>query len=210
MQRRISGRVLLAVTGVLWGTLIVAGTRAVLNYENAAGTPGTPPSSWPSASRLVRSSGKFTLVMLAHPNCPCTRASLVELEALMSRFQGRLAAIVLFSRPQIRESEVQASELWNRASTIPGVSVLFDEAREVELFKGYVSGQTMLFNPSGELAFSGGITKARGYQGSNDGSEAVSRIIDSGAGRARAPVFGCALQNPSARTLSEDSSWKIQ
>src|SRR5258707_15538635 len=83
---------------VLWGGVLLFGTRTLLNYESTPGVPSTPLSRWPSESRVPRHMGEFTLVMLAHPNCPCTRASLAELEIVMTELQGRLAAFVLFGR----------------------------------------------------------------------------------------------------------------
>jgi glyoxylase-like metal-dependent hydrolase (beta-lactamase superfamily II) len=147
--------------------------------------------------------------MLAHPNCPCTRASLAELEILTAKLQGRLSAFVLFSRPAATADDVRTSGLWKRAAGIPGVSVQFDEAGlETAQFGGLVSGQTIVYDPQGNLVFSGGITAARGHQGDNNGLDSVVLAVTGKLNkRAQAPVFGCALGNPSAKEVSEQS-WK--
>src|SRR5690349_6085353 len=88
-----------AAVSLLWLALVASGTRTLLNYENSPGAPANAPSLWPSNSRIARHESKFTLVMLAHPNCPCTRASLAELEILMAKLQGKLKAFVVFSKP---------------------------------------------------------------------------------------------------------------
>jgi hypothetical protein len=205
-------RVLSVGIGMLWGVLILFGARVLLNYENAAGTPGAPPSHWPSHARIVRSSDRFTLVMLAHPNCPCTRASLAELEIVMAQLHGQLAAFVLFSKPGASAAEVEASNLWRKARIIPGVSVLYDDhGVQAEQFGGQVSGQTMLYDSNGRLVFSGGITSGRGHQGDNEGADAIVRLATSKqAAPATAPVFGCTLHDPRARALGKGTLWKKQ
>ena len=205
-------RILFASAGILWGVLIFLGSRTVLNYEGTPATPGTAPSRWPSDSRILRPKDKFILVMLAHPNCPCTRASLAELEIVIARTQGKLVAFVLFSKPGASAAEVRESDLWKKAAMIPGVSVLHDNGgTEATLFGAEVSGQTMLYDPQGRLIFSGGITSARGHQGDNSGADAVVRRVSGSAeAAASAPVFGCTLHDPNARALREDSSWKKQ
>ncbi len=39
------------------------------------------------------------------------------------------------------------------------------------------SGQVLLYDPSGRLAFSGGITAARGHVGDNAGSDAIVGLV---------------------------------
>jgi hypothetical protein len=150
--------------------------------------------------------------MLAHPNCPCTRASLAELEILLAKLQGKLSAFVVFSKPEAGMAEVQRSELWKKAAAMPDVSVVYDgQGVETRKFGGQVSGQTMLYDPAGRLVFSGGITSARGHQGDNTGMDAVISLVRGDAGApGRTPVFGCSLHNPDATELREGSLWKKQ
>jgi hypothetical protein len=147
--------------------------------------------------------------MLAHPNCPCTRASIAELEIIMSNLHGRVAAFVLFSKPGANETEIQNSDLWKTAASIPGVRPAFDnQAAETSRFDAEVSGQTMLYNPQGDLVFSGGLTSTRGNQGANEGADTIIRIVRSGATQLHgAPVFGCALRNPNAASPKDKQSW---
>src|SRR5262249_23558686 len=123
---------------------------------------------------------------------------------------GKVTAFVLFSKPGASEEDIRGSDLWKKAALVPGVTAVHDaEGSESQVFQGQVSGQTMLYSPDRNLVFSGGITSARGHQGDNEGAEAIVRLVKGGAaGSSRAPVFGCALQNPSAKALKEDSAWK--
>ena len=113
-------RVMLVSTTLVWACLILLGARTVMKYENAAATPGEPSSRWPVDSRLPHPAGTFVLIMAAHPDCPCTRASVTQLEQLMARLRGKLAAFVLFSKPEASEQDVRAAELWIKAAKIPG------------------------------------------------------------------------------------------
>jgi hypothetical protein len=165
---------------------------------------------WPTASRVIRPAGKFVLIILSHPDCPCTQASLAELDGVMAAAQGKLSAFVLFSKPGAGAAEIQASGLWSTAARIPNVSPRYDaHGAEAKLFHGRVSGQSMLYDPDGRLIFSGGITSARGHQGDNDGAEAIVRSIRA---EPRAPiftpVFGCSLHDPDDQDAKEDPSWR--
>jgi hypothetical protein len=210
MLSPLSGRLLFTVTGLLWMGAVGFGTRVFLNYENASGKPGEPPAQWPLSSQCARSPTGFTLVMLAHPDCPCTKASLEELDGLMAHLPEPLTAYILFSKPEGPAAEVESSDLWQRASRIPGVSARFDRfGVEAAKFGGNVSGQTMLYGPTGHLVFTGGITAARGHQGANAGVDSILLAV---AGKpaevARTPVFGCSLHDPDAQALKENPAWK--
>jgi hypothetical protein len=135
--------------------------------------------------------------MLLHPDCPCSRASLVQLDHLIARFPEALAAIVLFSKPESQESEIRASALWKKASGMHGVSVIFDyRGLETGRFGGHVSGQTMLYGPDRRLVFSGGVTSNRGHEGDSAGMDALMLALrGTPKAIAIAPVFGCALSN---------------
>src|SRR3712207_4573180 len=118
--------------------------------------------------------------MLAHPHCPCTRASINELARLMTQARGRVTAYVLFVKPEgFSDSWVQ-SDLWASAAAIPGVTpVLDDGGVEAARFRAATSGQTALYDAAGSLIFRGGITSARGHEGDNAGREAIVSLLTS-------------------------------
>ena len=133
--------------------------------------------------------------MLAHPQCPCTRASLGELEQIMAHLDGRIAATVLFYRPENAPAGWTASDLWDKASRIPGVTAAWDsEGAEARRFGGATSGHVVVYDARGYLLFSGGITASRGHSGDNFGRKAIVSAVGSGVIlRGPAPVFGCSL-----------------
>ena len=149
-----------------------------------------PPSA---AFQLV--SDKPTLVLFAHPHCPCTRASLHELDRLLAQARNRVSAIVVFTIPDGVPAGWEKGDLWNSASTIPGLRLIRDPGgEEAHHFNVQGSGQVLLFASSGKLLFSGGITGSRGHEGDNVGLAAVvSLILDGHGSVSQTPVFGCSL-----------------
>src|SRR5688500_6181993 len=98
--RRPSGRARWAwwTLVAVWLTLALGGMFAIFRYTNTPSTTDVAPAAWPAESRLSRSRERPTLVMFAHPHCPCTRASIAELSKLAARVSDRLAVHVLFMR----------------------------------------------------------------------------------------------------------------
>ena len=194
-----------ALLGVAWTVAISFGLRTLLAYESTPGTIGTVPGQWPATSRIERLTNSPTLVMLAHPRCPCTRASVAELAALMARMQGKIDAFVLFLKPRQSGTDWEDTELRRTAAAIPGVTVLSDvDGVEARRFGAETSGHTLLFDRDGRLLFSGGITEFRGHVGDNTGVRAIESLIDGRApARTATSVFGCALAN---RSQKEDKA----
>jgi hypothetical protein len=170
--------ILLAFGLAIWLTLVIGGMGILRNYSLTPGTAGTPHTSWPSASRIARPFGYFTLVMAIHPHCPCSRASIGELAILMAHSGGKLAAFVVFVQPSGFNENWTKSDLWSDAGSIPGVTQIIDPGAEAKLFGATTSGQTMVYDPRGHLLFIGGITAARGHFGDNAGVSAIARLID--------------------------------
>jgi hypothetical protein len=189
-------RLILTAAGALWLSMIGAGLGLLWNYE---GTPGVAaaatPGRWPAASRIKPDAQRATLVMLAHPHCPCTRASIGELARLMTQAQGRVTAYVLFVKPPLFSDGWEQTDLWASAAAIPGVTVVRDDdGAEAVRFHAATSGQTVLYDAAGNLLFSGGITSARGHAGDNAGRTAIVSLLTSDEAEERGtPVFGCPL-----------------
>jgi hypothetical protein len=180
----------------LWLLAVIAGLGGLGAYANAPGPAGAPPSSWPPHTAVARPAHGATLLVFAHPYCPCSRASIGELARLMTKGYGRVSALVLMYRPTNEPIEWAQSELWRNAAAIPGVQVLQDDdGRESARFGVAVSGHTLLYDSRGHLAFSGGITGARGHEGDNAGRHAIEALlVDAAAPVAQTSVFGCFLR----------------
>jgi hypothetical protein len=149
---------------------------------------------------------------MAHPHCPCTRATIGELALLMTRLRNRATATVVFVRPDGVPKKWEETDLWYDAQQIPGVSVVNDPGgKEAALFGAEASGQTVLYDANGELQFSGGVTASRGHSGDNAGRSAIVELVTSGRAEQRqTPVYGCYLHNPVARAENGSELWKRQ
>jgi hypothetical protein len=194
-------KAILTISTIFWLAAVAAGMRVILNYEYTPGAAAAPLSKWPPDTSVKREPGEATLVMLAHPQCPCTRASIGELARIMARCQGKLTARVLFYRPAGFEAEWAKTDLWRSAANIPGATAIADDdGAQARLFDATTSGQMLLYGRDGQLLFSGGITDARGHAGDNDGSDAIISFVNTGAAKVRTTsVFGCSLFDDKSR-----------
>lgn len=188
-------RLILTAAGALWLFTITVGVGALWGYESTPGAAAAAPGLWPAATRIKPDAKRATLVMLAHPHCPCTRASIGELARLMTQAQGRVTAYVLFVKPHGFSDGWEQTDLWASAAAIPGVTPVRDDGGvEAGLFHAATSGQTMLYDAAGNLLFSGGVTSARGHAGDNAGRTAIVSLLTSEVAEEReTPVFGCPL-----------------
>ena len=185
----------MAVAAGAWLLAVVTAMVLLIGYSKSPGDAGSPPIHWPSESRISVDTSRPTLVMFAHPRCPCTRATLGELELLMARCQGRVAAHVLFLKPHGTTEDWAKTDLWRHASVIPGVMVHSDDdGTEASRFHSATSGHTMLYDQNGRLLFQGGITISRGHAGDNPGRSALTALLGhTSANQVATAVFGCSL-----------------
>jgi hypothetical protein len=144
---------------------------------------------------LTLSTNGPTLVFVAHPQCDCTRASLDELAEILARAPKRPKTYVLFLKPSTVDDGWGQTDLWRRARAIEGVTALRDDdGAEARRFDVATSGQTFLYDKSGAVIFSGGITGSRAHAGENAGELALISLLTTGQADLRASsVFGCPL-----------------
>lgn len=198
--KRILATSLFAIT---WIAAVALGLRSLFQYENTPGPVGAISPEWPS-TQIERASDRPTLVMLAHPRCPCTVASVAELAQIMARLQGKVEACVLLVKPNESGPDWEGTNLQRSAEAIPGVKVIFDpDGMEARRFGAETSGHTLLFGVDGHLLFSGGITASRGHAGDNAGESAIVALVNQQIpAQTQTLVFGCALAQ-SARMDSQ-------
>ncbi|WP_182867321.1 RedB protein [Stieleria mannarensis] len=180
-----------------WGALVAGGMGLVWQYQHDAGTLHAAPQHWPADSSLRPSPDRWTLVLFAHPKCPCTRATVGELARIIHHGGDRLQAHVLFVKPRscAMQPDWEHTTLWDAAKRIPGVSVTADVGGdEAHRFRAATSGLVLLYDPAGNLKFRGGITASRGHSGDNLGRTTVARFLTHGSTDVdRTKVYGCEL-----------------
>jgi hypothetical protein len=180
---------------LLWLAVVVAGFGVLSNYQNASGSSGPTPSGWPAQTSIVLDSKRDTLIMFAHPQCPCTRASVEELNHLLARGKNRVTAQVWFYKPSGFPANWARSDLWRSAAAIPGVTVHEDpNGTQARLFGAETSGYVLLYDSGGKLRFKGGITASRGHAGDNAGEDTIVSLLDGQKPiLSQTPVYGCSL-----------------
>jgi hypothetical protein len=181
----------------LWIVAVGSGLFQLWDYTAAPGRAGTQTADWPAGSQTCLVPGGANLIMFAHPHCPCTRASLDELAKVMTQCGGLVNARILFLKPANDVTDWEKTDLWRTAGRIPGASVVVDEAgREHTRFGVETSGHVLLYDATGKLKFSGGITSSRGHSGDNTGRDTIVELLrHGGAERTTTPVFGCPLKD---------------
>lgn len=180
----------------IWLFVVACGMSRLWKYESSAGPTTAPPEFLPADTQSAEPTGGCTMLMFAHPRCPCTRASIGELARIMSRCSETIDANVLFYVPPGVVDDWARTDLWRSAADIPGVSVHEDhDGAEARRFRAVTSGFTLLYDANGRLIFAGGITGSRGHAGDNAGSNSILQLTLGGESRLlrQTPVFGCSL-----------------
>lgn len=191
-----------------WAAVVVTGLFWLYQYGNTPSFNAAAPRQWPEVTGVVRNAETPTLLVFLHPHCPCSRATVSELEKLTARTAGTLAASVVFLHPDEVASDWHEASLWRRTCEIPGLTVVDDVGCMVtRQFGVTTSGQALLYDPAGRLKFNGGMTPARGHAGDNAGCEMIFSYVREGSSRLAASggtcsVYGCPLFHSSETTAA--------
>lgn len=133
-------------------------------------------SKWPARTKLLPYQSQGHLLVFVHPYCPCTLATLKNLQDLSIPETVTVSVVQLRNRnlesihtPFSGISRIVEKKGWNL--------VLDDDGMEAKTFGATTSGECMLFSPTGSLLFAGGITASRGHSGENTGLDLLSGMI---------------------------------
>ncbi len=189
------GRKVMVAVCSLWLVMIALGMVVVGRHVSRSGVDVGTLSHWPARSALPRDDGRPTLLCFVHPRCPCTRATIRELERVVSRSPRAAVRIVFRDDP---DGDVTSAATWSMAARVPGARRLRDPGGvEARRFGAVTSGLVMLFDAEGALRFRGGVTSARGHEGESAGGAALEAALRGDRDAARwARVFGCGLVDP--------------
>lgn len=182
---------------ILWSTSVVCGFWIIALYENEPAKAQTGMVVWPEGVNLPVIPSKMPLLLFIHPKCPCTRATLSELDRLLPDISSRVSPILISYEP----SDPALAVEWRNTINVryfdqtPGVQKVFDKRGDLaRKFGVSASGALLLFDTDGKLLFQGGITSSRGHEGANPIQDSLVDLIRDGSGSpVIAPVFGCSL-----------------
>lgn len=207
-------RIVLGVAIGFWATGIGYGLHALYDHENKPGLVASAPAHLPEAAFLELAQDKPRLLMFIHPKCPCTRASLRELDRLRSEVgQTAMDVTVVVMTGQAPELQFE-NGLGMQAQAMTGVHIVKDDRGQLAAQMGvWTSGQVLLYDTQGELQFAGGITPSRGHEGDNLGRQTVRDFVLHARQpeQATTPVFGCAIRtaadvlSPISLSLTEEA-----
>lgn len=179
-----------------WLGCISAGLTWLNVYASTSSSQGETPQQWPMESQLPLPENSSQLVMFVHPRCPCTQASLAELDRVITKHRDQV--LLVASVPPDFESG--KSNQWmnspaRRWALARNVKLTFDiGGQEAERFGAHASGFCAVYDAEGQLQFRGGITQTRGHEGWNAGTEAIVNLLNNKSTVvAEHPVFGCCL-----------------
>ena len=188
-------RQIVVILTALWLTAVTVGMSLVVRHSNTVSAIGKSPSTWPLDCQIQQDAARNTLLMFIHPLCPCTRASLRELARTLAQTGDRLDAYIVVFQPVNKPNNWSHTDLWNAATHIPSVKVISDVDSVIAFqFRVQTSGHVLLYDTTGQLRFSGGITAGRGHDGDNIGHSAiVSLVRGKGQYSNTCSVFGCPI-----------------
>jgi hypothetical protein len=206
-------RLRLATVGatVMWGLTVGIGFLALQLHGASPGQGGRAVELWPDQSRVPLTAGRPTLVIAAHPLCPCTRATVAELTRVLTWCAGKVEVFVLILVPESAGHGWGLTDGLRGLGTMAGVH-LFDDpgGEEAAKFGARTSGLVALYAQDGRLLFRGGITGARGHEGDNVGRQALLDLIqrNSSLFPRQTPVFGCPLFPAFSVSAGSPMPWK--
>lgn len=194
---------------LLWGGAVVIGLGQLEKYSATEGKMDLGLTGWPVDSQLPLSDKKPTLVMFLHPKCPCSHATVGELEILLARKRDFFQLLVIFFQPEAEPEAWGDTALRHRVAALPGARIYHDvDGKESRLFHANISGEAFAFEPDGRMVFHGGITRGRGHSGDNAGRSALDDLHKEGNENdlRQTLVYGCPLFSPSEESCAKCAS----
>ena len=196
----------------VWAWTVAYGTTTAQPARSAFANPA------PIVGRPSLVSEQPTLYLFMHPRCPCTRATIAQLQRVLTAaglnkadLPGVVVVATIPSGPSanhIAENDIaengtaESDDAWRQsdtlrlASALPNATVFFDKGGvQARNFGAQASGSVALYAADGGLLFSGGVTVSRGHEGDCLGSEQLLQQIQNPnkSVHVTAPALGCRL-----------------
>jgi hypothetical protein len=183
--------------GGLWLCALTLGLFGLMRYDATPGAVAVVPATWPPDAGLARAADRPTLVVALHPHCPCSRATMDTLEAMLAVSPGAPQVYLLFFADPSQPASWGDSPLWHRAGRLSVTRLRDPGGRLATRFGGLTSGAAVAYDRDGARGFAGGLTPGRGVALRADGASALAAVVFARQAlpSAATPVFGCALQD---------------
>jgi hypothetical protein len=192
-------KLVLSVGFFLWLGLIALSYSRLLRYS-FAGTTSKPPPTVPALVSTAINGDRFQMFLALHPRCPCSRATLAELEKILSRVPTAGEVTVLMYKPAGETDRWVEGPLLDQCRVLKCRVKLDPDGQLATALGSLTSGGMVIYDSSGKLRYHGGITSARGHEGDNAGKQAVLDVLQNRSPSVSAlPVFGCPLQQETSK-----------
>lgn len=186
------------IMAAVWGIALAAGFGCLVRYSQQEGDRGVPPLTWPESHNLSAPVDRAKLLLFAHPHCPCTRASIRQLERVLTASRQKLDFDVILIGNSSVAADWRETPIAIAASALDRANVRFDGGELARVFHVRTSGHILLYDSRGVLKFSGGVNSFRGHEGDSQGAGSLVALLrNTSEDLATSPVFGCPLQNES-------------
>jgi hypothetical protein len=199
-SNRLRGGRLGAAAVALWAAAVSGGWWLMMadSFRTECPADMAVAGTWPIDSQLPRATDRATLLVFFHPKCPCSQATLTELGLVLRSRPAEspeLAIQIVATTPVSAGSRWIETPLLARSQLLPSARVFVDYGgQEARRFGAQQSGTVMLFDSEGRRRFAGGITVARGHEGTSVGGQQLARLLGGSANApASFPTFGCRL-----------------
>ena len=132
-------------------------------------------AKWPTSTELAKVTTSGHLIVFVHPYCPCTRATLKNLDVALDSIELHVS-IVQLRTERLESIHSPISSIASLANKNNWNLIMDNEGVEAKRFGATTSGECLLFDAEGSLLFAGGITAGRGHLGNNEGLETLKEL----------------------------------
>jgi hypothetical protein len=160
----------------------------VLQYDTR---PGLRPIQEPGVREA--DPGRWTLIMVVHPDCPCSKASLRNLAAILDATRLPVRAEIVGAVPPGYDGPMRNLAL--ARGIVKSELVIMDADRALQTYGARTSGHLFVYDPDQDLVYSGGLTPARGAEDAMSSMRWFNVLVRQGAIASSAPTFGCSLSS---------------
>ena len=115
--------------GGIWCALLAYGGASLWRHTWTPGSVGDAPSDWPVASRIPRATDAYTMLLFAHPQCPCVRTSLDELARVVGEHPENVRPVVVIYHPTRQGAEWSNEFQREVADQAPSALIVDDVTR---------------------------------------------------------------------------------
>lgn len=204
-------RIIVVLTSLFLGSVLLVGLGLLTHYQTQPGPVGEIPAELTPAALaslsnasvdsvgvgrgVTSSESPWQLLIFAHPKCPCTRATINNLELALRTANHRLEIVPVIFRPIHGDATWLQTESTERLSLVAQRPLVDDvDSQLARQFGVRVSGHCLLYDGDGKLRFSGGITASRGHEGRCRPLSALTKALEGHPiAQTKWPVYGCQM-----------------